>query len=75
MTEIEDVGQGQAHPAVPLGLDHADRPGLGDPEVDARLTATIGLGEELGAEVGAGGVGEGASARRSGARAPNFLLE
>ena len=33
MTEIRTLGQGQAHPAVALGLDDADRAGLGDAEV------------------------------------------
>ena len=34
-TEIEHLGQGQAHPAVALGLDDHERAGVGDREVGA----------------------------------------
>ena len=33
MTVMSDLGQGQAHPAVALGLDDHDGPCLGDREV------------------------------------------
>ena len=68
MTVISDLGQGQAHPAVALGLDDHDRAGLGDREVRARDGDP--RAEELLAQVEAGGLGERRADRRSGRPAP-----
>ena len=51
------AGQGEAHAAVALRLDHGDRAGFSDQEVCA--ADGRGNGEKLLPQIGAGGVGEG----------------
>ena len=63
----QGLGQGQAHAAVALGLDHADGAGLGDREVRAG-DGDLGA-QELLAQVQARGVGQVGRVRRSGPRA------
>ena len=61
-TRDQHLGQGQAHPAVALGLHHDERAGLGDREVgagDGHLRA-----QELLAQVQPGGLGERGAGRR-----------
>ena len=64
----QGLGQGQAHPAVALGLDDDQGAGLGDHEVRAG-DADLGP-QELLPQVEPGGLGQFARARRSGPRAP-----